>query len=269
MSFVVGLWSVMEVFVMWMLTGTAVTLLLGCLWMLARRWAYVNVPELELAVVKHSGSSKFIRFLPSGRHWIVPFREDAKTRIDLSPPVVKGKTTGVQAIGGLSLTIAWELAFSLDPMRVNPQNQPQIARLLAKKTAVTAQKHLANSLHHLIGSYTIEQLTLPGAHQKLENELMRQIKRRLSPLGYDVSRVMIGTIDMPVQVKAALEEAHKQEMQTEIEARALARLQRVISQFSDADMQRLIELERIHKGQSGVVLPYPTMSRQWAVNSNR
>ncbi len=247
---------------MWMLTGTAVILILGFLLMLGRRWAYVRVPELELAVVKQAGSNKFIRFLPSGGHWVMPFREDAKTRIDLSPPTVKGKTTGVQTIGGLSLTIAWELAFSLDPMRVHPQNQPNVARLLAKKTAVTAQKHLANTLHHIIGGYTIEQLTLPGAHQKLEEELMRQIRRRLSPLGYDVSRVMIGAIDMPAQVKAALEEAHKQEMQTELDARTLARLQKVISQFSDADMQRLIELERIHKGQSGVVLPYPAMFDQ-------
>lgn len=247
---------------MWMLTGTAVILLLASLYIGVRHWAYVGVPDLEMAVVKQVGSNKFIRFLPSGGHWIMPFREDARTRIDLSPPTVKGKTAGVQTIGGLSLTIAWELSFSLDPLRVSPANQAKVSRLLAKKTAVTAQKHLANTLHHIIGSYTIEQLTLPGAHQKLEDEVIRQIKQRLSPLGYDISRVMIGTVDMPPQVKAALESAHEQEMQTELEARALARLQRVISQFSDADMQRLIELERIHKGQSGVVLPYPTLFEQ-------
>lgn len=247
---------------MWTMTITAVSLFLIVLFVIARRWAYVRVPELEIAAVKQVGSHKFLRFLPPGGHWLLPFKEEAKTRIDLSPPTVKGKTTGLQTIGGLLLTIAWELSFSLDPLRVSAQNQPKIARLLAKKTAVTAQKHLSNTLHHIIGSYTIEQLTLPGAHQKLEEEVMHQVTRRLSPLGYDISRVMIGTVDMPPHVKAALETAHEQAMQTELEARALARLQQVISGFSDADMQRLIELERIHKGQSGVVLPYPTFFEQ-------
>jgi regulator of protease activity HflC (stomatin/prohibitin superfamily) len=247
---------------MWMLTITAVTLFLGLLFVFVHRWAYVSVPELEVAVVKQVGSNKFLRFLPAGGHWLLPFREDAKTRIDLSPPTVKGKTSGLQTIGGLSLTIAWELSFSLDPLRVPAQSQPKVARLFAKKTAVTARNHLANSLHHIIGNYTVEQLTLPGAHQKLEEEVLHQVTRRLSPLGYDISRVMIDAIDMPPQVKAALEAAHEQEMQREAEARALARLQQVISQFSDADMERLIELERIHKGQSGMVLPYPALFEQ-------
>ena len=247
---------------MWIFSGTAVFISCFFLLWLARRWAYVRIPELEIGVAKEVGSNKFVRFLPSGGHWLMPFKEEAKTRIDLSPPTVKGKTTGLQTIGGLSLTIAWELAFSLDPLRVPVQNQAKVARLLAKKTAVTARNHLSNSLHHIIGNYTVEQLTLPGAHQKLEEEVMRQVVRRLSPLGYDISRVMIDAIDMPPQVKAALEAAHEQEMQREVEARALSRLQQVISQFSDADMERLIELERIHKGQSGVVLPYPTLFEQ-------
>lgn len=247
---------------MWMLTGTAVILSLFALLWLARRWAYVRVPELEVGIVTQAGSNKFLRFLPSGGHWLLPFREEVKTRIDLSPPTVKGKTTGLQTIGGLSLTILWELSFSLDLSRIPAQNQPKIARLHSKKTAITARKHLSNSLHHIIGNYTVEQLTLPGAHQKLEDEVLRQVTRRLSPLGYDISRVMIDAIDMPPQVKAALEAAHEQAMQREAEALALARLQQVISGFSDADMQRLIELERIHKGQSGVVLPYPTLFEQ-------
>ncbi len=222
----------------------------------------MRVPELELGVVTQAGSNKFLRFLPAGGHWLLPFKEQVQSRIDLSPPTVKGKTDGLQTIGGLSLMISWELAFSLDPMRVPAANQAKMARLLTKKTAVTARNHLSNSLHHILGNYTVEQLTLPGAHQKLEEEVMRQVVRRLSPLGYDISRVMIEAIDMPPQVKAALEAVHEQTMQREAEARALSRLQQVISGFSDADMQRLIELERIHKGQSGVVLPYPTLFEQ-------
>lgn len=247
---------------MWIMQLTAVFLTFSFLFWLARRWAYVRVPELELGVVVQAGSHRFLRFLPAGSHWLLPFTEELHTFIDLSPAPVKGKTAGLQTIGGLSLTILWELAFSLDLSRIPPQNQAKMARLHSKKTAVTARKHLANSLHHILGSYTIEQLTLPGAHQKLEAELLRQVTRRLSPLGYDVARVMIEAIDMPPQVKAALAAAHEQEMQREVEARALARLQQVVSQFSDADMERLLALERIHKGQSGMVLPYPTLFEQ-------
>ena len=247
---------------MWMIELTAVTLLFVLIFFGLRRWAYVRIPELELGVVTQAGSNKFLRFLPAGGHWLLPLKEQVQSRIDLSPPTVKGKTDGLQTIGGLSLMVSWELAFSLDPMRVPAANQAKMARLLTKKTAVTARNHLSNSLHHILGNYTVEQLTLPGAHQKLEEEVMRQVTRRLSPLGYDISRVMIDAIDMPPQVKAALEAVHEQTMQREAEARALSRLQQVISGFSDADMQRLIELERIHKGQSGVVLPYPTLFEQ-------
>lgn len=247
---------------MWIIEITAVFLSLVFLFWLVRRAAYVRVADQEMAVVKQVGSGKFLRFLPPGSHWLLPFKEEAEIRLDLSPPNIGGKTAGLQTIGGLSLTIAWELSFSLNPMRVPPENQAKIARMLARKTAVTAKTHMSNTLHHIIGRYTVEQLTLPGAHQKLEEEVMRQITRRLSPLGYDISRVMIGAIDMPPQVKAALESAHKQAMQTELEAQALARLQQVISHFSDADMQRLIELERIHKGQAGVILPYHPLFEQ-------
>ncbi|NHZ72787.1 MAG: hypothetical protein GWP17_06860, partial [Aquificales bacterium] len=46
---------------MWMLELTAVTLLLVLLFFALRRWAYVRVPELEIAVVDQTGSNKFLR----------------------------------------------------------------------------------------------------------------------------------------------------------------------------------------------------------------
>ncbi|MCB0011765.1 MAG: hypothetical protein KDE34_07685, partial [Anaerolineales bacterium] len=48
----------------------------------------------------------------------------------------------------------------------------------------------------------------------------------------------------------------------------LARLHEVISQFSEADMQRLMELERIHKlGQNGVALLYPAAASATGLDS--
>jgi hypothetical protein len=88
---------------------------------------------------------------------------------------------------------------------------------------------------------------------------------RLAEAGFSFSRVMVGTIDMPRHVKAALEAAQERAVQIENEARSLARLHEVVSQFSEADMQRLMELERIHTlGQNGVTLMYPTAVHQTA-----
>ena len=95
------------------------------------------------------------------------------------------------------------------------------------------------------------------------------IDQRLRPLGFEVSRVMIGAIEMPPHVKSALEAVHERQTQAENEANALSLLQQVVSQFSDADMQRLIELERIRNmGQHGVILPYPTLFEADRVNGH-
>jgi hypothetical protein len=76
-------------------------------------------------------------------------------------------------------------------------------------------------------------------------------------LGFEISRVMLGPVEMPPQVRMALAEAYEQQVRTEHEAQSLARLHQVISQFSEAEVQRLLELERIYKlGQNGVTLFY-------------
>ena len=248
------------------LVGTAVCSILGVSVWAIRRAAYVRVPEMEVAVV-HDAAGQFARFLPPGSHWLRPFTEQVTATIATDSTAVQGRTGGLQTIGGLSLAIEWRLAYHLNVLAIPADKQAKVARTLTKNPAAMVRNHMSNVLQHVVGEYTIEQLTLPGAHKQLEAQVKTAIDRRLRPFGFEVNRVMIGAMEMPPHVKAALEAVHERQMQAENEAKALSLLQQVVSQFSDADMQRLIELERIRNmGQHGVIVPYPTLFEQDRIN---
>ncbi|MCA9969028.1 MAG: hypothetical protein KC425_02375, partial [Anaerolineales bacterium] len=109
----------------------------------------------------------------------------------------------------------------------------------------------------------LDDLCQPGVHRRLERQVRQAAAERLAPFGIGVSRVMIGAIELPAHVRQALEAAQERRLQAEQEARALARLQQAVSQFSDTDMQRLLELERLHHmGQNGVTLVVPGTAAQ-------
>jgi hypothetical protein len=151
----------------------------------------------------------------------------------------------------------------LNPFKTEPTSWPKLARSLPTKSGIIAQNFMNNSLQHIISDYTIEHLTQPGTHKRLERQVKELVAKRLAPLGFEIGSVMIGAIEMPPHVTKALEAAHQHHLQLETEAKGLARMQQVISQFSEDDMQRLMELERIYKmGQNGVTLVYPTMSSE-------
>jgi regulator of protease activity HflC (stomatin/prohibitin superfamily) len=241
--------------------GTAVVALILLAGWVLRRAAFVRIPEMEIGVVYDSGGRRFARFLPPGNHWLRPFAEQLTGTIATDSTAVQGRTHGLQTIGGLSLSVEWRLVYDLNPLRVPSDRQAKVARTLSANTAATVRHHVGNVLQHIISEYTIERLTRPGAPRQLEVEVKTAVDQRLRPLGFEIGRVMINAIELPPHVKAALETAHERQMQAENEAQALARLQQVVSQFSDADMQRLIELERIrHIGQHGVIFPYPTLT---------
>lgn len=233
------------------------TISLGTVWLI-HRYGYVRVPEMQVAVLYNTGSQTFARFLPPGKHWIMPFVEHVESMISTAPETTQGKSTGIQASGGLTLSVEWSVAYNLNPLKVTADTRAKAARTLPAKAALVAKKHMSNCLQHIIGEYTVEQLCQPGIHKRLEREVRQLLAERLASLGFEISRVMIGVLELPAHVTSALEAAQERQLQAEHEARALAHLQKVISQFSDADMQRLMELERIHVlGQNGVALLYP------------
>ncbi|MCB8944907.1 MAG: SPFH domain-containing protein [Ardenticatenaceae bacterium] len=250
--------------ILWGLTGMGVTAVLltslFLIWYLYQ-WSYIRVPEMEIAVVYHAERRAFSRFLPTGHHRLTPFLEEVVETISTAPTSVKGCSQGLQTIGGISLSVDWSLTYSLNPFKTDPASWPKLARSLPTKAAVIAQNFMNNSLQHIIGEYTIEHLTQPGTHKRLERQVKELVAQRLAVLGFEIASVMIGAIELPPHVKKALEAAHEHHLQMETEAKGLARMQQVISQFSEGDMQRLMELERIYKmGQNGVTLVYPAMS---------
>lgn len=217
----------------------------------------VFVPEMHTGVVYRHGGSEYSRFLSPGSHFIKPFVEQLGPAIPNDPGSVNGRCESIQTIGGLPLTIEWTVSYNLNPFRIAPDKRPKLARNLPVKSGKIVLTHMNNILRHIISEYTIEELTQPGIQKRLERQIRQQVAERLSNAGFEISRVMIGAIEMPPQVTSALADAHKRQLQAENEARALNRLQAVVSQFSENDMQRLIELERIHMlGQNGVTLMY-------------
>jgi regulator of protease activity HflC (stomatin/prohibitin superfamily) len=226
--------------------------------LLLRREGEVVVPELSIGVVFRKKGDQFVRFLEPGTHWINPAKEQVSAYISTSGQSASAQTKGVQAIGGLPLEIDWTVVYSLKPQKLSTAARPKMARALPHKAAAIARQQINNCWHHLIGDYTIEQLTELGAHKKLERQMRQLAKVRLEPLGFEINRIMIDAIHMPKQVMQALEAAHEREMQAEKEARALEKLQKVVSQFSENDMARLMELERLHvMGKQGFTMVYP------------
>ncbi|MEM7113626.1 MAG: SPFH domain-containing protein [Chloroflexota bacterium] len=233
--------------------------LVAIYWVL-NHWSYAQVPELEVGVIYNTRKQQFSRFLPTGRHRLTPFAEKLQATIPLTSVSASDKTVGVQTIGGISLDLSWAVSYTLNPFRVEAQKQAKLARTLPTKSKNAITKHMHNVMQHVLGDYSVEEIVQPGMHKKLEREVRDMISERLFASGFEVARVMIGAITLPPQVKKALEAAEERRVQAENEARTLERLQSVISHFSDADVQRLIELERIHTlGQNGVALFYPTV----------
>ena len=246
-----------SIFGMAWFVGTAVFTATFLIFIAIKQLAYVTVPEMKVGVIFRRDGDRFVRFLTPGRHWIRPFTQEFRATIPMNPDTATETCYQVQTSNGLAVDIEWSLAYNLDPFQIKTDSQAKLARNLPRKSGTIAAKHVNNILRHVVGQYSIEDLYASGVQSRLERQVRQQATARLSQLGFTISRVMIGAINVPPQVQAALESAHEQRLQTEQEAMALERLHQVISRFSEADMQRLMELERIQKmGRNGVTLMY-------------
>lgn len=237
------------------LAAMAILVLLA-MWGL-RRWLYVTVPELETAVVYRINGGTFARFLGPGRHWLIPFVERLGESIPTSPGMVNGQCVNGETSGGIPLTIDWSLSYKLKPFQIPVDLRPKLARSLPRKAGTIARNHVNNCLRHIISQYSVAEVSRPGMLKRLEREMRQQASARLAKLGYEISRVMLGEMTMPPQVRTALVEVYEQQVRIQQEAQSLARLHQVVSQFSETEMARLMELERIYKlGQSEVTILY-------------
>lgn len=260
----VGLGLALTAGLVWGEAALMATAVLGLLAVVAwayGRTAYICVPELSVGIVYNTRTRSFSRFLAAGHYWLLPFVEELTTTIDLTADSAHATAHEVITSSGIPVTITWSLSYNLNPFRIPAHKQAKLARSLPRKSAAMVAKHTDNALRHLVGSLTVDELWQPGAQRRLERELRQAVGERLADAGFEVVRVMIGAVEMPAPVQAALQSAQKRRLQTENEAQSLARLQQVVNQFSDSDMARLLELERIQAlGQHGVALVYPAMA---------
>ncbi|MEM7801393.1 MAG: SPFH domain-containing protein [Chloroflexota bacterium] len=218
----------------------------------------LSVNELEVAVVFNRQQNRFARFLPSGIHWVHPFKEEVRGLISTAGQSVKGSSKGGQTSGGIPVAIDWQVSYSIKPLKISQEKAPKLSRSLTNKSNAIVTKHTNHIAHLVSDRHNVASLIEAGAQAKLEREIRQMARARLDSLGIEVSRIMIDAIHLPQKVRASLTAAHERELRIEAEARGLERLHSVINQFSDEDMARLIEIERIQLlGQNGVTMLYP------------
>lgn len=247
----------------WMLTFIGLTLLaagIGAYWIKHGR---IEVDELIVETVFERNQNRFVRFLPSGVHWINPYREEVRDSISLSSQSTKGSSKGGQTSGGIPVTINWQASFSIKLDKIASYKVSGMARALPKRAGSMVTKHVNHIIHLVLDEQTVSSLIEAGAQAKLEREIHQAARERLDDSGVSVNRIMIDAIQLPKKVQASLAAAHDRELLLEAEARGLERLHSVINRFSDAEMDRLIEIERIHHlGKNGVTMLYPSESNR-------
>lgn len=235
----------------WIVFGFAM-LWLSLWYFLAR--VFVRIDELELGVVFNRETGAFSRFLPAGRHLLIPYFEYLKATLDLSFQAASGTTKGAHTAEGLPVEIDWWMSYQLTPLTLSAEMKKTMSRALPNFAEGMAKNHGINCLQQVVEQFTVEELCRPGIQVKLEEKFLEKVAARLAPFGFFVPRVMIHKIQLPQDVLNAVEEAHERDIQ----AQALKRLYEVLDQFDDNTMSRLEELERMRMlGKHGVTLVYP------------
>ncbi|MCI0399570.1 MAG: SPFH domain-containing protein [Chloroflexi bacterium] len=215
---------------------------------------FIRVPEMDVAVVFNRETRAFHKFLRPGRHWLLPpFLYMVKDMIYTGAHAIEGTTTGARTADGIPVTVNWNMTFGIDPFSVEGDMVPKMARALPKGAEGMARNHGNNVLQHIIGQFTIDQLCDEEIQQRLENRFKKAAHDRISIMGMQVLRVMILSIKLPQDLQAAIEAVKKRELLVSSESRVLKLLQEAIHEFSDRDMERLAELERLRLiSQNGV-----------------
>ncbi len=247
----------------WILVAGTITLLLLGLAVYIAQQGRLTLGELESALVVNKQTGNFVRFLSPGQHWIDPFSETVKTKLPLNGQSTKFTSDGIQTCGGIPIKISWQVGYSIRPDMIGRSHLAKMARALSNPLDGMLQKRITAALQHIVGDMTPQELTAQGSIKQLERRIKQICRAKLEDKGIKVSEVLIQNIQLPRHVRESLESVHERELLADQEARVLERLHKVISSFSDEEMHRLIELERIQMlGRNGVTMMYPAMAPQ-------
>ncbi len=232
----------------------------GLLAWFVNAYVWVRVPDLEVALVFNRETKAFVRYLHPGRHFLLFPLERIEERLSLKAKSVRGKCTQAQTNGGIAVTVNWSANFISNPETVPLAYWPRLSRALPHYSEQMVRSNGNNIVSQIVSELPVEALTNEGAHRRLERELRQRLGERLRPLGSQLFRVMIQSVELPPQVQVTLEAAHERMVHANSEAMALERLHRAVNQFSSEDMEKLIQLKQLHElGQNGVTLPLPMM----------
>lgn len=232
---------------------------------------YVRIGELEYGVVFFRNGN-FSRFLESGWQTINPMTEQLTDRITKGSQKAQG-TTHFRTKDGVPVDITWAVSFKINIANIREGIELKMARALPKSADKLVAGKVIQSLRHIVEQKSVWELYKVDASKELELQLCDQVNARLQlrhkeafssegvapvparneaepiqGLGPDpipLYDVQISEIKMPPRIEKALEIAHERRLQTETAAQALERLREVVAQFSDEDMERLAELEKL------------------------
>lgn len=246
---IAGGWSGVEVSALLILAGLAV-------W-LVHRFLWVRVPEMEVWLKFNVESKAFGGYLTPGRHWLLPW-ERVEGKLSTQVKTVRGKCLQAQTQGGITAHVEWSASFTLNPRNISWDFWPQMARALPQHSDRIVRSHGNNCTALVVSELPVSALADNGGRGRLERMIRAELVERLHPFGVQVFRVMVTGVELPAHVNASLEKAHEREVYANSEAAALERLQKAVSQFSDADMERLLLLKQLHEmGENGVSLVMP------------
>jgi regulator of protease activity HflC (stomatin/prohibitin superfamily) len=262
---IVGLVALVFAVAAGLVFGTAGWVAVGLLLLALLSWfvnnsIYIRVGEMETAVVFNRETRAFSRFLLPGRHLLKFPLERVTATVSTAPTMAKGRCKNAQTQEGVGVDLAFSVTYELFPGEAEPALQPRMARFLPSGANGLVRNHAINCFAQVVNHKSVETLCQRGVRTQLERELRDAVQERLHPFGIRVYRVMVTGVDLPIPVQKALEEAHDRKVYAESEACALERLHHALSQFSDADVERLLHLRQLREmGQNGVTVHMPYM----------
>lgn len=235
-----------------MMAFTLVILLSGAaalaLWVLQK--ARIRVPELRAAVLWNRRRQALGRVLVGpGTYWILPGVEQVWGWLDLQPHILVGVTREIAPANGVPVEVEWHAIFRIRPSHIPPEDRPEILRALLKDPEGLIRTRMEHILRVRAGAKRIEDLLTGSGQQRLSDEALTELRRRLLPSGIEIRHVLVRAIRPPQEYQRA-----------RIQAQALHTVREALQQFTDADLQRVLNLERVRilgAEEGFMILPLP------------
>lgn len=213
------------------------------LWRLLRR-AYVHVAEKETAVVYDLSKRAFSRFLPPGRHWLLPGIEVVQAVMSTRPQAATGSCAAHFA-GGIPVHVGWKTTFALSPHSIAPDLRANMAATLVKNPVSLVETHLPNIIRHTLAACSVDQIFAPGALSHLENRLRSRLRERLDKFGFVLHNVLVEDLQVSAAVRQAVEAAYITRLQAQTETLTLGARRAALRAYSAQEFEWMVQLERL------------------------